>query len=210
MAKFYKKKNFILPVLILIVISLFFFSGKLSNTSEKVGSISKAQNFQLFPTKAPPETTTEVHSADGQMKVVLRKVNKIDSDLSTYIFTASDINGENAKTVFSTTLGENQSMEIPANSWSPDNKYLFLKEVDGANEAFFVFKADGEAFSDGRNFIDVGPLFATKITEYKLDEITGWDSDTLLHVFTVKEYNTKGPSFWFDVESKNFYILGSR
>lgn len=210
MAKFYKKKNFILPVLLLIVISLFFFSGKLSNTSEKISSISSAQNLQLFPTKAPGETTTEVHSADGEMKVVMKKVNKIDSDFTTYTFTVSDISGDSPKTIFTTTLGENQAIQIPDNSFSPDNKYLFLKEIDSSKLSFFVFKASGETFSEGRDFIDVVPLFEDKKYESKLSDITGWDSDTLLHIFTVKEDNLRGPSFWFDVESKNFYKLGSR
>lgn len=209
MAKFFKNPKAILPVLVLVAISLFFFSSKLSDTADKVSSVSKAGNFQLFPTKAPPETMSEVHSADGEKKVVMKKVGNTDSNLSTYTFTASDINGGNGKTIYTTTLSENQNMEIPANSWSPDNKYLFLKEADGQSEAFFVFKASGETFSDGNTYIDVGPLFVAKKIEYKLDEITGWDDNTLLHVFTVSEKG-RGPSYWFDIDSRNFLMLSSR
>lgn len=204
MAKFYKKKNFILPILVLVVISSFFFANKLSNSSDKVSSISQAANFMEKP------TFTEVHSPDGKMKVVMKKSGKLGSNLSTYTFTVSDINGGNPKVVFTTNLPDNQDMEVPGNSWSPDNKYLFLKEEDGQNEAFFVFKANGETFSDGTTYIDVGPLFAAKKTDYKLDEITGWDSETLLHVFTVSQKGERGPSYWFDIDSRNFLMLGSR
>lgn len=209
MAKFFQKPKYILPILALVVISSVFFASRLSNPKDNASSISQASNLQIFPTKVPPESTAEVHSADGKMKVVMKKISKIGSNLSTFTFTASDINAGNPKVVFTTTLPDSQNMEIPANSFSPDNKYLFLKENDRGKLSFFVFKATGETFTDGKEYIDVVPLFESKKYEFLLSDITGWDSNNLLHIFTVKGNDTRGPSFWFDVEGKSFSILGS-
>ena len=97
---------------------------------------------------------------------------------------------------------------MPANSWSPDNKYLFFEENDSSNLSFFVFKADGTKFAKGEIYIDMIPLFDTK-SGNKIVDVTGWDADTLLHVFTVSD-KWRGPSYWFDLDSRNFLMLGTR
>lgn len=208
MAKFYKKPKFIFLILILVVIASFFFASRLSNSKNKISNISSASNIQLFPTKVPLESTSEVHSPDGKMKVVAGKVNKTGGNLYTYTFTVSDLNGNSPKVIFTTTLSDSQKMQVPENSFSPDNKYLFLKEDDGASLSFLVFKASGEKFAKGEDYIDVVPLFTGK-KDLKITDITGWDADTLLHIFTASDKG-RGPSYWFDLDSRSFLELGTR
>ncbi len=155
------------------------------------------------------QNPVEVHSPDGKMKVVVDK--KEQSGGSTlYTFNVSDISGTDSKTIFSKTLPPGQEVSVPENSFSPNNRYLFLKEKDTSGATFLVFKANGEVFQDGQNYIDVVSLFDAKKTGYKLQDVTGWDSDNLLHVFTVKDNGEKGPSFWFEIPDGAVIQLASR
>lgn len=212
MAKFYKKPKFFIPTFIIAVLVVIFTIQLSSNSSSLLSGFSFAETIFPIPTLVPikeASSKSEVHSPDGTMKIVMNKTTTPQT-LANYTFTVSEISGTNGKIIFSTTLGEDQVMQISDNSWSPDNKYLFLKENDNGKLSFFVFKKTGETFADGSKYLDVVTLFEDKKFESKLSDITGWDSDILLHVFTLKDNGTKGPSFWFDVEGKNFYTLGSR
>lgn len=212
MAKFIRKSKFIITTIIIGLLAVII-AIQLSGTSSFIlNKFSRAESVLPTPTSIPVKEEvykSEVHSADGTMKISLEK--KANSKfLANYKLTASDISGAKEAVILSTTLSENKEIQIPRNSWSPDNKYLFLKENEGGKLSFFVFKATKELFPDGKEFIDVVPLFDGKKYELKLSEITGWDSNTLLHVFTQKLDGTKGPSFWFDVDNNSFYQLGSR
>lgn len=211
MAKIFNKPRFFIPTFIIAVLAIIF-TIQLSRSSSLLSGFSFAETILPVPTLVPVKEVSyksEVHSPDGTMKIVMEKTTRPQA-LSNYILTVSEMSGANKKIILSNTLGESQEIQIPDNSWSPDNKYLFVKENDNGKLSFFIFKATGESFSDGKEFIDAVPLFEDKKYEFKLSDITGWDSNNLLHVFTVKADSTKGPSFWFDVEGKNFYILGSR
>ena len=203
--------KFFIPTFIIAVL-IVVFSIQLSQSSSLLSGFSLAETILPVPTLVPIKEAiykSEVHSPDGLMKIVMNKTFKTQT-LVNYTVTVSEVSATFEKIIFSKNLGENQAIQIPDNSWSPDNKYLFLKENDNGKLSFFVFKATGESFADGKEYIDVVPLFDDKKYGVQLSDITGWDSNSLLHIFTVKENDTTGPSFWFDVESKNFYILGSR
>jgi len=211
MASFNKKPFLvIIPIFIIGILAIFF-------TIQLSGASKYSSNGFSFATRALPVPTlvptkdktdiTEVQSADGTMKLIIKVTSKAGGQ--TYTFSVSDIAGLNKKTIFMKTLSKNQSLQAPANSWSIDNKYLFLKEQDDGSLSFFVFKANGEPFANGEDYIDVVPLFSNKESSYRIADITGWDSATLLHIFTISANGAKGPSFWFDVESKTFMMLGS-
>ena len=140
----------------------------------------------------------DVHSPDGKMKVTMEKKTNTDNT-STFSLTVSDVSGGNPINIFKNTLSDGAEMSIPLNSFSPDNRYLFIRESNGSKQNFLVFKSTGEAFSDGNKYIDVVPLFDAKNTGLKLTDVTGWDSNTLLHVFTEDEKGERGPSFWFEI-----------
>lgn len=214
MVQFFRKPKYLISTFIIGLIAVII-AIQLSGTSIFIlNKFSRAESVLPVPTLTPTPAKdavykSKVHSADGTMKIVLEK--KIQSKfLTNYKLTASDISGEKEVVILSTTLSENKEIQIPRNSWSPDNKYLFIKENEEGKLSFFVFRSTKELFPDGKEFIDVLPLFDNKKYELRLSDITGWDSNTLLHVFTQKLDGSKGPSFWFDVESKSFYQLGSR
>lgn len=212
MDKFFKKPKVFIPTFIIAVFAVIITIRLSSTSSPPLNGFSSAQIVLPVPTLVPIQDAsfkTEVHSPDGAWKVVLEKIVK-SQVLAKYTIFVAEISGANEKIIFSKTLDENKAIQIPENSWSPDNKYLLLKENDSGKLSFFVLKATGETFTDGKEYIDVVSLFDSKKYGYNLSDITGWDSDILLHIFTVSENGTRGPSFWFDVEGKYFSILSSR
>ncbi len=196
-----KNRGFVIWLIIVVIVVLFFLNYK-----SLLGLVQK--NYSSPIVVQPTPTTVaiedkEVHSLDGTMKVIM-KSKKDESGLTTYSFFTADISGKNEKYLFARTVGQGQSMVIPENSWSPDNSYLFLRENKSDFFDILVFKASGESFSDGKEYIDVLPLFDNNKIKYNIRDITGWDSPTLLHVYT------EGPPYWFDVTTRSFIQLVRR
>lgn len=212
MDKFFKKPKVLIPAFIIAVFAVIITIRISGTSSPPIDGSSFAQTVVSVPTLVSVKEATyksEIHSPDGTMKVVMNKILKSQS-MADYTFSVSEVSAANGKIILSKSLGENEAMQIPENSWSPDNKYLFLKENDSGKLSFYVLKATGETMAAGKEYIDVVPLFDSKKYGYNLSDITGWDSNSLLHIFTVSENGTRGPSFWFDVEGKYFSILSSR
>lgn len=190
------------PAIFLIILA---FVGVLFLTNYEKLTSSNQQNPVLINPVSPTPTiqNTEVHSADGEMNLIMQTQKQSD-DSTTYSFFTSDISGKNKKLIFEKTVADGVSMEISQNSWSPDNKYVFLKENKSGSFNFFVFNASGENFSSSEKYIDIMPLFIESKIKHEMKDITGWDSPTLLHVVT------SGPSYWFDVTTKAFLRLARR
>lgn len=149
---------------------------------------------------------TEVHSPDGTVKVTLTS-QKQDNNTVSYTITASKITGEGQKYIFTITGDQETSIVLPQNAWSPDNRYLFVLEKKRDIVTALVFKATGEVFTNGAHHLDVTPLFLEKNKTLEIANITGWASPSLLYIQTKTESLTKGPTFWFDIDSKNFLQL---
>ncbi len=151
-------------------------------------------------------SVTQVHSSDGKMNLVMHTINQ--NGIQNLTFTVSDIKGNNPKVIFNRSVKLPESMMIPPNTWSPDNKNLFLEEKSAQGERnFFVFKATGEKFTQDDAYLDVGTLFTAKKPEYALYDATGWASETLLIILTRDGNGQKGPSYWFDITSRSFIQL---
>lgn len=147
----------------------------------------------------PKVENEEVHAANG--KNILSVQKQIHSTGNTiYSFYTSDNPATEQKLIYQTALPAGTSMSIPLNSWSPNyNRYVFLKQTSSSGSAFLVFNSNGENFASGDKFIDVSKGFADKNNGFTLNEVTGWDSETLLHI---KASNGEGSAnFWFEIPS---------
>ena len=152
--------------------------------------------------------TASIVSPNGKKTLILEKQKNADD--TTYTFYVEDSETGAKTSVLSKNLGPDQTMSAPDNAFSPDNRYFFVKENDAGALSYIVFNASGEPFSDGSNFIDVAPIFSSKVEEFKIAEVTGWDSETLLKVITTDARGTRGPSFWFEIPSGAAIRLASR
>ncbi len=157
-----------------------------------------------FEVSASQPQESEVYSSDGKVKLVMQVEEK--NQVKTYSFFTIDIANKNRKTLFTKTVSSGGEMLLPHNSWSPDNKYLFLIENEGDSFNVLVFKASGEIFSKGQQYLDLRALFKSK-AGYSISDATGWASPTVIYVITLSEKSLKGPTFWFDLSSQTFIQL---
>lgn len=141
-----------------------------------------------LPTKPLVKTSspTIVDSPDGKAKLTMKKI--ASNNLVNYTFNTD-------KSIFTKTLASSNTLSIPFNTWSPDNKYVFLKENLGKEINYYVLSAAGKELTN------ISSLFRQKYPDYKLVEITGWAAPSLLIL------NTLGPSLWFDVTNQAFTLL---
>lgn len=167
-----------------------------SQTKQKQGGVASA---------AEPEKTLEVHSGDGKAR--LTGISKRQADATTnYTF---QVSGEkiDSRVLFSKTLAAGGTIEVPTNSWSPDNKQLFVQENSNGTTTYLVYKSDGSKYKNGEDYLDLSGYWAKSKYKYSIKAVTGWAGNDLLELLTTKEDGSAGPSFWFVTSSRNFLQL---
>lgn len=189
-----------------------------------------------------PTPTTEASSwtsSDGKMQVSMEKrSNTSDTTYTFYVSQTSETDKpepplEEKLLLFTKTVDSNTTFSIPYNTFSPDDKYLFLQENRKDTTRFLVFNASGKPFANGETYLDVSSLFEKHTSDYVVNFVTGWAAETLLIVRSdVSNKNTNatdaqsstpsntrvltastkpsGPSFWLDVPSQSFTQLSTR
>lgn len=165
------------------------------------------QQSQPVPSslKTPaPTQESEIHSPDGTMKLIMKAEKK--DQVKSYSFFIADIPGKNQRLLFMKTVSPKGEMSLPQNSFSPDNKYLYLQKNEGNSLNILVFKVTGLPFLNNQPYLDVGSLLAENKAGNFLNHVTGWVSPTLIQINTVTDSSTKSPSYWFDVESRAFLL----
>jgi hypothetical protein len=156
---------------------------------------------------APKITVSSQISPDGTKKVIMRETENQDG-AKNYDFSVLDIESASELPI-STQVVSSGDMRIPFNTWSPDDRYFFIDQYAGSDKSVFVYKTDGAEFAPGAIFLDATDSFKKANTGNIFDEATGWASDTLIIVDTVKQDNSKGPSYWFEVPSKAIIQLST-
>ena len=173
-----------------------------------------SETFPIFPSLTPtpiappPVQTTTAQSPDGSKKLIMKKEENVDSMI--YTFSTADNSGENEKQIFKKTENLSQELTIPFNTWSPNGTYFFLKETTPTVNNYYVFFASGKNFSTTAQFINIQEFFSQKLSQYVIEDVTGWADQTLLVVNTKTVQGKQGPSFWFDLSNNSFIQLGTR
>jgi len=173
---------------------------------EQVSAVSPLPAVPVLP---KPQIISQI-SSDGTKQVIMRTTYNKDNT-QTYTFSTADGSGANEQAIISKILDSTKTMNIPFNTWSPDNKYFFVQEQikEGSTSGIMAFKALGEPFNSGEKYFDVTDLFIKRNTGNNFSEATGWASETLIIINTTAPNNTKGPSYWFEVPSKAIIQLST-
>jgi hypothetical protein len=191
------KHHYKLLILIFVLIAAFgILFVKLSAKPPKIDSPAKP--MPVAEAQAPD--LTSVGSPDGEATLTMKKEKVQDGTLYTF-FTTDSVTG-NQNVVFTKTVSSGDTLSIPANTFSPDDKYIFLKEENSGQTDFFAITKSGA--------LDISGPFATKYPNLKLTDVTGWGGMALLVVNTVKSDGSLGPSFWFEVPAGGFIQLADR
>lgn len=192
-------------ILILLIIAIAagltaYFAG---SNQPKIANIPK---FIPETTPAPAKPTLVV-APDGK-KTLSMRLGKTENG-ATQTFAMAEKDSDSFNNVFSKTVADGATITIPFNTFSPDDKYFFLKETNGTAQNYFVLASSGSPVATDSQTISVSDLFAKKITDYDLKEVTGWAAPTLLVINTTTKDGNIGPSFWFDMSTKSFIRLSS-
>lgn len=172
----------------------------LSGFGRKSEFVPVAQNLEKEVEASEPEQMVEVRSGDGKVSLIRKSLKLADGSIS-YSFKVVNNTDNSEKELFSKTVSSGVAVEIPSNSWSPDNKQFFVEEKNGGELNYFVYKANGEKYRD-LDYLNVNEYWAKSKNNYQIRAITGWEGNDLLSVKTVD-----GPSFWFVVSSRGFLRL---
>lgn len=167
----------------------------------------KSETQEPVPLLAADKTpsvsnTTTVLAPNGKMTLTMNE--KKEGSSVSYTFTVSDNESGEKKEILTKTLPEGASLEIPDNTFSPDNKYLFLKEKTAVSVNYYVVSTvDTKVFN-------VSDLFKEKLAaNFVITDVTGWGGMTLLIVNTDKVEGGIGPTFWFEPPA-SFIRLSTR
>lgn len=179
-----------------------------------VASLPHFVTADMTPTPTPTvipqviSSTTSWTSSDGTEKLTMKKTTT-PTVSSTYAFTVTNATTNTDTSLFVQTIPGVSTMSIPFNTFSSDNSYLYIDESIAGEKHYLVFKTSGEPFADGKAYLDVAPLFASRGFSYSLTDATGWASGTLLILNTTKSDGSAGPSLWFDVTTRGFIPLST-
>ena len=151
-----------------------------------------------------PLQTSSMGSPDGRMNLTMN--SQRGKDTTKYTFFTSTPEGFD-QNIFAKQLDEPGSLVIPYNTWSPDNKYVFLKEVTISLPNYYVLKTDGSPLKDDLKYVNIQELFSTKQPDYTIVEVTGWADPNLIIVNAKSNKENRVVSFWFEVSRTHFNTL---
>lgn len=176
--------------------------------------ISRSQVQSKPPSYAPPAAKanssqeTTVGSPDGKLALMMRE-DKGKEDV-TYVFTISNSSDGTQKEIFRKTVAIGFKMTIPQNTFSPDDRYVFLKQDGTGATSYLVLSASGAALTKDGQALEIVSLFNAKYPDYVITDVTGWGGVNLIVFNTDKKEGGQGPSFWFEVPAGGFIQLGTR
>lgn len=145
--------------------------------------------------EAQTQPQTSVVSPDGKFSLILRG----DS------LSLTNLLDNTRKELSIKTASSSSELTIPANTFSPDDKYIFLKQLDLGQANYFALR-----IADTSKIMDISSLFVAKYPDFVITDVTGWGGMGLIVVNTDKVGGGIGPSFWFDVYTQSFIRLSTR
>lgn len=196
-------------ILLIVAVTWVSLTKKQYSTDTRAYADVSDDSLTPIPTVIIPDEieTAVMDSPDGEKTLIMDRQKK--GDEIKYSFYISDASDESKEFVYAKEIPSSGNMSIPYNSWSPDNKYFFLKESGVAQENYHVFFASGENFPDFKQYLNVQELFEKNIDGYEITEVTGWADPILLLVNTKETDGEKKVSFWFNVTNQSFIRLGT-
>ncbi len=162
----------------------------------------KYPETQIIITPVEASEPTLKGSPDGKLTLSARMIKSKGG--VTYTFSVS------GKEIFIKTVDPSTIISIPYNTWSPNGKYIFLKEEGPAGARFFVLSAQTLSSDQNDKTADITDLFAKKYPDLKIKDITGWGGVNLVIVNSLKNGGERGPSFWFEMPDHSFIQLSMR
>src|SRR5258708_6331922 len=127
-------KKIILSIItiVIVIILLFLFLENYKNKNSIPLAIQIPTNFTANATS--PSDSVSVMSPNGKTSLTMKTITNKNSII--YSFNTDSL-------VYTKTTTTSDNFSIPFNTWSPDNKYIFLKETDGQIYSFLALNSSG-------------------------------------------------------------------
>ena len=166
-----------------------------------------APTLAVSPTPMATQTSSQI-SPDGTKQLYLTSTSNPDGTKN-YVLRSENSDGSNAQIVY--TASESAStLSIPFNTWSPDDRYVFVNQADGGQIHALAMKADGKPITGNQTYYDLTQLFANQNSGFTYDQTTGWASNNLLIINTKASDGSQGTSYWFDVTTASLTPLATK
>lgn len=188
---------------VLVILAIGTFSLIVSRGKVQNGSPSLA----LPVAKADLPSETAVGSPDGKFTLMMREEKGKENVTYSFRITASADGTQ--KGIFTKTVPVGTTLAIPQNTFSPDDKYVFLKETSSGGTQYIVLSASGVSLNKDGQTLEISSLFEAKYPDLKITDATGWGGMTLIVFNAEKKDGGQGSSFWFDVTGHSFIQLSS-
>lgn len=193
------EKILVLLVLVAVVLSTPYLLARYKAFNYAYGQAPIAEPKASSPPSS--DTKEDILAPNGKATLTLNK--KVSGNQAVYTLTTDE------GLYFNKTMTDGNNLTVPFNTWSPDNKYIFIKESKNGQSDYLVLSSQGKSMGGGQ-VISVSDYFKEKLSDYVLDEVTGWAADNLLVVNANNSDGTQGPSFWFDLSNNSFIRLSNR
>jgi hypothetical protein len=167
---------------------------------QKIPQIYPETQLIISPVEASEPILKD--SPDGKL-TLLAKTVKSKNEV-TYTFTVT------GKEIFVKTVNPSVAISIPYNTWSPNGKYIFLKENSTKGVRFFVLSTSAASSDQNDQTADITDLFAKKYPDLTIGDVTGWGGVNLVVLNSIKGDGGRGPSFWFEMPTHSFTQLSMR
>ncbi len=202
----HQSKIIILACIFISIVSLLYLFYSYKNNPPSPAPQKQSTTPQVAFAIEP--TTTVVESADGNWQLKMKEEK--GKETTTYTFTLVNKLDSSLQQLYSQTVPMGTLMAIPLNTFSPDDKYVFLKEMASDHNSYLVLTTSGANITKDSQTEEITSLFAAKYQNYKITDVTGWGGMNLIVFNTDKIDGGQGPSFWFEVPSGAIIQLSNR
>lgn len=158
--------------------------------------------------EAQAPLSSSVVSPDGKFELSLKQ--SAGKDSTSYSLNLMDQTSGAGRELLRDSLPNDVSLSIPLNTFSPDDKYVFLKASGFGGLKYFVLDASKTTTISLSDTTDFSTPFAVKYPNYVITEATGWAAPTLIVINVNKTDGSTGPSFWYDLLNKSYILLSER
>jgi hypothetical protein len=187
-----RKLQFLVPLVCLVLLA-----GCQPSSGPSIG--------KLRPTATPQVSEQAIFEDAGDGKVTLKLLRK-NLDGKVQLSVVNNVN-QTTTSFYTASASSDVLWSVPHNTWSPDDKQVFLTLTKPEDDDYYVFKADGTPYRTGQPYLDVNSYWQTYSKTLTIRDVTGWAANNLLVVYTQKANGTNGPHYWFVTDTQRFVPL---
>ena len=159
--------------------------------------------------QAVEEENLDIPSPDGTYTLALKNGRELNGIVTQIFFITSESSATPIK-IFEKDSNEDSRIVIPENTFSPDNKFVFLKFKDLGKTRYIVLRTDGKDIKEDTKSVEIESLFSEAHPDFVITDVTGWGANGLIVVNTDDVNGKIGPSWWFDLSNFSFIRLSTR